>query len=162
MTLNKARFEAAFAKSAAGIDAQSELDPRVQELWILLEPALEERGVMEQEVRDHFRENTKDILSWRGARTFATSFAVFVVMVTMTTLGIVLFHDATTTRFTGLGSDSVRVAFLAGSFATIFGLTALIVRGAFSASHKDDGASLMPENAKVVVDTLGALLRAKT
>ena len=161
MTLNKARFEAAFAKSAKGLEVAEELDPRVQELWALLEPTLEDRGTMEQEAREHLRENTRDIRSWRRSRFFATAFAVFVVLAIMITLAVNMSGADGFTHLANLGSDSVRVAFLAGSFATIFGLTALIVRGAFSPTRKDDGGSLMPENAKVMLETFGALLKTK-
>lgn len=161
MTLSKDRFEAAFAKSSAGLPTAPEQDPAVQELWALLEPTLEDRKVLEHEARDHLQENTRDIRSWRRARFFSAAFAVAVVLVTMITLAFMLSANARATHISDLGSDNVRIAFLAGSFAIIFGLTALLVRGAYGGQKKDESSAMMPENARVVLETFGELFKAR-
>lgn len=160
MKLDKGRLEAAFNASTQSLETGNG-DARLQELWTFLEPTLEDRGALEQEAREHVRENTKDIRSWRRGRTFATSFAVGVVLVAMFTLGWMLSGLPQATHLAELGDDSVRIAFLAGSFTTIFGLTALIVRGAFGPPRKEEGSMFVPENAKVIAEAFGSLMGHK-
>lgn len=167
--LDKAKFEAAFSRSKAKLetgDAPSEQDPQVQELWTLLEPALEEKGRFDDEVRqhyvhvgDHLSECTNDIVSWRQSRGFAVGFAVAIVALIALLLACALFWPDSRLSIQNLGSDSVRISFIGGCFAILFGLPALILRGAFSNAKKEESDALLPESARLVLESVKDLIK---
>lgn len=154
--LSKSRFEAAFRRQKEEVATDADAADPVDAVWAMIEPALEEKGRFEHEQREHLRETTEDIRSWRVARTFATRFAVFIVLVMLAIIGVV-FGGLWGASFNNMGGDGVRITFLSATFGIVFGLTALLVRGAFSPSKRDDGA-MMPEGARTLLDALQSLI----
>jgi hypothetical protein len=161
--LDKAAFERAFVRSAEAVPASEngERDPAVGELWSLIEPRLEEKGRFESELRDHLKETTKDVKSWRGFRRLSTLFAIGIVALATLTLGFILFCPTSPVTLTTVKSDSVRIALLSGPFAIIFGLTALILRGAFTAHRPQESAIPMPEHSKLLSEAVAGIFSHK-
>jgi hypothetical protein len=158
--LDKAKFEAAFSRSqqAATTIETTEQDPRVQELWTLIEPALEDKGRFEAEIRSHLTEATTEIKSWRSARSLAMGFTIGVIVLSVLSLTIILFCPLSPLKLGIYLSDNVQIALLAGHFAVIFGLTAIIMRGAFTPSRREDGGLPMPESAKILAETIAKII----
>jgi hypothetical protein len=151
--LDKAKFDAAFAaqqksEGASGVDT-------TDALWAMLEPALEEKGLYQEEHREHMRETTADIRSWRRARTFATSFSVIIVCLMLYVIYQIV-EGNNKVSFQTLGGDGVRIAFITATFGIVFGLTALMLRGAFSASKQEE-VPMLPEGAKTLIELLQTL-----
>jgi hypothetical protein len=151
--LDRDKFDAAFAKQSA----ESGLDEgdKAEALWAILEPALEGKGLYEEEHREHLRETTHEIRSWRNARRFATTFAVLIVMIMLYAIDRVL-EGKSKLSFTTMGGDGVKIAFVTATFGIVFGLTALMLRGSFGPSRKEDGP-MLPEGAKTLIEAVQAL-----
>jgi hypothetical protein len=54
----------------------------------------------------------------------------------------------------------VKIAFITATFGVVFGLTALMLRGAFTGSRRDEGP-VLPEGARTAVEVLQALFLPK-
>ena len=83
-------------------------------------------------------------------------FAVFIVVVMLAIIGFVV-SGFTKFTFASLGGDGVKIAFVTATFGIVFGLTALLVRGAFTPGKRDDVA-MLPEGAKTVIETIQTLM----
>jgi len=161
--LSKAQFEAALSRSQAetGSGVETERDPVAQQVWALIEPHLEDKARFQTEVRDHLAEATIDVKSWRGFRSLAMIFAIIIVVLSVVTLGMILFCPSSSVTLTKLPSDSVRITVLAGPFAIIFGLTAIIMRGAFSPTKHEEVSPPLPEAAKLLAESLSHIMSGK-
>ena len=161
MTLNKTAFEEAFNRSQKDAPTESgvEKDPAVQKLWGLLEPELEDKGLFEHEHRENLREKNEDIRSWRKSRGCAMAFAVMIVLIMLLMIVLVTLTLIPTFpwHLNVVTSDGVKIAFISATFGIIFGLTALLLKGAFTPSAKDDGA-MMPEGLKTLVEAAKSLI----
>lgn len=160
--LDRATFEAAFKelKKDAAVEGEGESDPIAQQMWAKIEPFLEAKGQFEDELRTHLSETTADLKSWRKVRIFSISFAVIIITLSVSFLIYILFCPFSLVNIRNLPSDAVRIALLAGPFATIFGLTAIIVRGAFTPASSDGIGLPMTENAKLFGELLSASRKA--
>lgn len=129
----------------------------IENLWPIYEAEGQEKALFEKETRELIAAHTKDIRSWQSARDWAGGFAMALVIVTFG-LFVFLLLKTTPPNLTSLGSDSVRIAVIAGMLGIVFGLTALILKGAFTPSKRSDGPALMPESVKTLADVLGSLV----
>jgi len=162
-SLDKSKFDAAFARASAEVPlepAVGEKDPRVQELWALIEPRLEQESAFQHEIRELFAESRNEIRSWRNGRRIATGFALLVIVVVLVGATVILLNGSLHAAALGEG-DAVQIAFIAGAFGAIITLTAIILRGAFTPHVKDEKGLILPEQIKPVLDAAMSAIDGK-
>ena len=158
----KSKASEAFKKlkdNADDFPASAEKDPVAQEIWEIIEPALEDKALFQHELSDHLKENTNDLRHWRTARNLTSLFAVAISLAFFLIFSYLLFCPTGQGAFEKVGKENVKIAILSGCFVIIFGLPSILIKGAFSNSKKEEATSVMPEGGKLLIDALSNIVK---
>lgn len=141
----------------ASIPDLEKLEGRIDRLAQEVEKNTEDLGLSRQyheQVRSHLTEMTNELKSIRAIRKWASFLAVCIILFFTTAVFYFLGFANGFREFKDISEPNLRIAFLVGSLAMIFGLTALLVKGAFSSGKGLDGNGIVPEHVKLFTEAV--------
>jgi hypothetical protein len=133
----------------------ADLEKRFADLSEQVEIIAEDVGLSKQyhdQVRSRLDASTDDIKSIGTIRLAAACFAGFIILLSCLSVFYFLACPSGLAKFNGISDSHVRIAFIVGSLATIFGLTALLVKGAFASGKGLEGSGILPEHIKMFLE----------
>lgn len=148
----RALIEAHTAKADQGQAAS------LDDLYNMLEPLVEDTGLQARyttAVITHIEEKNKEISSLRTARKIfliGSAILILTVLAVFYRLLLVPHKEA----FAALGD--ARIAFVSATFVSSFGLLAIILRGIFRASDKEDSGGPLVEGVKTLFEAGKAVI----
>lgn len=141
---------------ASGADQSGSLD----DVFKILEPLLEDaalQGRFSQAAVLHLEEKNKEIRSYRAARNVFLWIAGGLIAAV---LGAFYWSFATFYGHEALRSlENAKIAFVSATFLSGFGLLAIILRGLFGVSDKDDSGSPLVESVKALFEISKAVIK---
>lgn len=155
--LNPEALDAALGRAEA--EGEQSLPESTARLYALAEPQGEEDGLYRREIGDLIRDHRHELRNWRNARRVALALSTFVILSTGLSVRWLLTDPRGHVVFLAVGSDSVKIAVVAGCLALVFGLTAILLRGAFTPGKTDMLPSAMPEWIKIATESVGGLFK---
>jgi hypothetical protein len=120
-----------------------------------LERLVEEAGIDKEyrvSLNGYIYELTNDIIAMRNARFWAAVLLVVVVFLTMLMFGYLVLCPQGHVAFNAIEDEHAKLAVIIGSFALVFGLTALLVKGVFNSQKQEDASVLIPEHIKLILE----------
>ena len=149
--MNKVDLQGLIAKHAAS--APGDQAQTIDDLFKVLEPLLEDtalQGRYSTAAIKHLEERNKEVSSVRLARNLFLWLGAFLILLVLGVFYWALITPAGHLALAALGN--AQIAFVSATFISGFGLLAIILRGVFGASDKDDSGGLLVESIKTLVE----------
>lgn len=117
---------------------------------------LGQRKELDTAATDYLREKTTEIKSIRCARNWMLRLAYIMAITSLTMFYFILICPYSAIHLANISDDHARTAYVIASFASSFGLVAIIIRGIFHSGATEDGKSVLPESITALLEVVKA------
>lgn len=104
-------------------------------------------------IKDYINSLTDDIKAGRNMRFWLCLLAVGMILVGLTALMAIIFCPLGQADLKSIRDSHVQIAVIVALFGLTFGLTALLIKGAFQRGQSE-AADIMPEHVKLFIETI--------